>query len=695
MSSRSLVTFSLACGFTALVAAISPTQPPRQDPQRPPTFRTEANFVRVDVFVTTGGVPVRDLAIEDFDVLEDGLPQKLSTFEYVQVKSGTAQELRDEPNTIQQSRDALKNPRARVFVLFLDTPHVTIDGTWHAREAISRMVDRVMGAEDLVGVMTPYMSPADIVFARKTAVLTGGLLNRWPWGERHTMVMSEKDQLYASCYPWPTREMQDVVREMILRRKERATLDAFAELVGWLREQREERKAVITVSEGWLLYKPNSDLTRPRVINPATGEREPTPGPDPIGTGPGGKITFGSPLIDANGRLGGRKTECDNERLHLSAMDNFRYLQDIMEIANRANASFYTVDPRGLAVFDYPIDVPNPGSDARGSYPPGVITDSLHLRTRLDSLRILADNTDGLAVIGNNNLEPGLRRISDDLSSYYLLGYYSSNARLDGKFRKLSVKVKRPGVDIRARRGYRAPSTAEVAEARPGSASPVPESMRAATAALEALARLRPEARLYTHAVAIGRDDVTVWFSGELAKPVASATAASVNISAGGAAATTEIPLLTGQRSFTGSMSVKQVGSAPIEVRVRVSPPGEIPFTDALRVDVATDLPSPMMFRRGPSTGNRYEPAAQPQFSRTDRARFDLPRVAGLALTDVRVLDRNGNAIDVLVTRSEREGWLSAELTLAPLAAGDYIVELSGSTGGGPQKVLEAFRVSR
>ncbi len=78
------------------------------------------------------------------------------------------------------------------------------------------------------------------------------------------------------------------------------------------------------------------------------------------------------------------------------------------------------------------------------------------LRQRIEVMRTLADNTDGIAVVNSNDLDGGMRRISDDLTSYYLLGYYSTNAKLDGRFRSLKVKVKQPGVDVRARRGYRA-----------------------------------------------------------------------------------------------------------------------------------------------------------------------------------------------------------------------------------------------
>ena len=64
----------------------------------------------------------------------------------------------------------MANPRNRVFVLFLDSAHVSVEGAWHAREPLIRLVDRVLGPDDLVGIMTPRMSAADVVFARKTAV---------------------------------------------------------------------------------------------------------------------------------------------------------------------------------------------------------------------------------------------------------------------------------------------------------------------------------------------------------------------------------------------------------------------------------------------------------------------------------------------------------------------------------------------
>ena len=660
-------------------AAVARQEPRPQDPQRPPTFRTEANFVRVDAYATARGKPVTDLTLEDFEVLEDGVVQKLSTFEYVQVRTGGPQDARSEPNTIQESRDALKNPRARVFVLFLDTPHTTVEGTWHSSEALIRLVDRMLGDDDLIGVMTPAMTPGEIVFARKSNVIERALRDGAPWGTRHTLALDEVERAFHTCFP---RDEQDwLVAELKARRRERMTLDAMQDLVVWLRDQREERKAIVTISEGWLLYGPNRQLMEPQKLR--SGNPEPIPRPEPIGVGSDGRIRVGP--RDAYAPMGDVQ-DCWAKRQALAALDNRQLFKDILDTANRANASFYTVDPRGLAVFDYPVGPEKPR---------GLITDANHLKSRTDALRILAENTDGLAVIGNNSLEPGLRRISDDLTSYYLLGYYSSNPRLDGRFRRLTVKIKRPGVDVRARRGYKAATEEEVATARAAAAAPVAGPPSAAAAALEALGRLRPEAKLHIDAIAVKDAGVTIWCNGELAKPAAGATTATVTIASSSGTTSLEVPIQAGQRAFTGRVTLTTAPTGPVDLRVRVTPPGEIPYTDAIRLEVATGMPMPLMFRRGPSTGNRYEPAGRPQFSRTERIRFDVPAMAAMSVTDIRVLDRNGVAVEIPMTRSQRDGWLSAELTLAAFGPGDYLVEVTGKTPAGEGKAIAAFRVTR
>jgi VWFA-related protein len=665
----------------AAFATAAQQPPPAQDPQKPPIFRAEANFVRVDVYPSSDGRPVLDLTAEDFQVFEDGVPQTIASFEHVLIEAGGPQTARIEPNTIEQSRQAAANPRNRMFVLFLDTHHVTIDGAWHSREPLIRMVDSILGDDDLVGIMTPEMSASDVVFGRKTEVLASGLRYKDPWGERHRLRRHPREEMYEKCYPW--EQTRGVVKEMAARRHERTTLDALNELVHYLAGIREDRKAIVTVTEGWLLFRPNPDLARPRDL--PDGSREPiSTGPD-VYVGPDGRLRMGG--ADPTAFNVADKAECDRDRVYLSQMNNWDYAREIMDAANRWNASFYTIDPRGLPVFDTPLGPAPPP-------PPHVQFEMV--RERHDAMRILADNTDGMAIMNSNDLDAGLKRISDDLTSYYLLGYYTTNTAHDGKFRSISVSVSRPGVDVRARRGYRAATEEEVRAARDAAGPAVPPEVAAVQAAIAGLSRLRSVTSFRIHAAPAGAGSPVVWVAGEI-RPVPGQRAlgdgATVEIQVSGAASgSARVALEAGQRSFLAPVTLDgpfEAGS--LDVRARI-PGGAL--TDTTRLEAHT--PVPLLSRRGPATGNRWEPAGSPQFSRTERLRLELPAEGDEAPGEARVLDRNGQPLGLPVTMGERTDergtrWITAEITLAPLAPGDYVVELLP----GDRRAITAIRVTR
>jgi len=698
--SRILGFLALAIGTGAIVIAQSNASQPQQQPP-PQVFRTEANFVRVDAYPTHNGLPVLDLKAEEFEIFDDDKPQKLETFEHILISPGGPQSQRSEPNSIGASQQAIADPRNRVFVLFLDAAHVSIDGSWHAREPLIRFVDRLLGPDDLVGIMTPTMSAADVVFARKTVVLADGLRNIWPWGTRYTLIEDDRDREYATCYPMPYQ--QDVVQEMKARRHERNTLDALRELVLYLRDMREERKAIVTVSEGWLLFRPNADLTRLRKDpNDPTGTtQEHVPTPPPISIGPDGRITTKNRNVVGNGI---EQQTCDAERIYLSHIDDDQYFRDIMGDANRANATFYTLDPRGLPVFDSPIG-PAP--------PPNIVVDAAILRRRTDNLRVLAENTDGMTVQGSNDLDSGLKRIANDLSSYYLLGYLSSNAKLDGKYHNIKVRVKRPGVDVRARKGYRSATEEEVAAARKAANPPTTSSKDAVTTAMATLSRLRPDWRFSMNAVPIaaaGSNQISsIMIAGEV--PTGEAGRAWVNggtialdVRAGDAIATARVPLAAGERTFAIPVKLSSpVSSGDLNIRASLtaSDPSAAPFTDILRLDVAASLGQPMLFRRGPATGNRQVPAGTFQFSRTERAHLEFPAAAEAKPGTARLLDKSGEPMAIPVATGERtdaqtgQRWFTADVTLAALAAGDYVVEFTTGEAASQRKVMTAIRVTR
>lgn len=667
---------SLALLLIVVTAAVAAQQP---------TFRGGANYVRVDMYATAAGQPVTDLRLEEIEVLEDGAAQKIDTFEHVQVRPAGPQETRIEPNGLAQSRQMAAEARARVFVIFLDTYHTQIEGSANMRLPLVRFLDRVLGQDDLVAVMTPEMGATDITFGRKTTVISNIMQEQWTWGRRGRVAGDNdpKEELYLACFP-DIGDTRGIAAELKDRRREQMTLDALEDLVVHLRGVREERKAVLTVTEGWRLFTENRDLAR------VTREHD-VPGRAGIFTGRGRVTT------DSGAATGLDRSECDADRLSLSMMDNSRRVRDLTDQANRANVSFYPVYPRGLAAFDAPI-----GPDR----PPSVAEDRANLFGRQNNLRELAENTDGLAVVNTNDIDGALRRIVADLSSYYLLGYYSTNAKLDGRFRNITVRVRRPGVQVRARRGYRGLTAEDLVTAAEG------EKKAAETAAAPLSVVVNPRApfRIRTSGWAAGADGTNsaVWVVGELDAVLrkeltwtAGAIADVVVLRADGSEVTTAT---TEVASTQGAFAIRVpaeggVGPGEYAVRVRVRPnanPG-LPVGDTVRVivpETSSLLGEPLMWRRGPSTGPRHLVTADPRFQRNERVRLELPTAAA-GSASARMLDRMGKPMQIPVQVSERPDasgmfrWIVVDVTLAPLASGDYAIEVTL----GDARQVGAFKV--
>jgi VWFA-related protein len=694
-----------AGGLAIVLASAALAAPGAQDQTPRPTFRTEANYVRVDAYPTRNGAPVTDLRQEDFEILEDKIPQKIEQFDHIVIRGGGAQDARREPNTVAESRLEAQDPRARVFVLFLDINHVELAASRAIRTPLIEALDRLIGPDDLIAVMTPEMSARDITFARRTTTIEGFLTRYW-WGERDRSNFKDPtDDAYARCYPGipapgeTTASDQGIAQEMILRRRERQTLDALEDLVRFLGGVREERKAVITVTDGWRLYGPNPALIRPINGQIPTG---PTVGVDPR-TG-----TLTSRRVNT---LNGNVDDCERDHLTLSQIDDAQHFRTILDEANRSNASFYPIDPRGLAVFDENI-VPAAGVGVGINANPTVplVEDRARLTARNNSLRTLAEATDGIAVVDSNDLSRGLRRIVDDLSSYYLLGYYSGG-KLDGRFHSISVRVKRPGVQVRARRGYLANTEAAAALVSRASAPPTPAALAATAeagiveAAVNSLSTLSRELPMRLHAAAgwTPAGAATVWAVAEASRGPqgddwaggGQADAMLVD-SSGKTAATARAQIAPGSSTVRLVLSSAGLAAGDYQLQIRTKgAQAASAASDTLRITLpaAPRATGAIFFRRGATTGNREMPTADLRFRRSERLRVDVPTAGATAVTG-RLLDRTGNALAIPVTatiRDDADGsrWQTAEVSLAPLAPGDYLIELTS----GSDRMLEAFRI--
>ncbi len=692
-----LVVLSALLGASSLVAGQQAQPAPEAQGEQQPRFRGGANLVRVDAYVTAEGTSVTDLTAQDFEVLEDNVPQRVESFELVRPRGPGPQDERREPNTVAEAREMAADPDARVFVLFLDIWHVQIEGSYRAQGPITRLLNRVIGQDDLVGVMTPEMSARNLTLARRTTTIEGLLKDNWFWGQRNQLnTVDPREREIERCYP--EQSASDVAAEMIARRREGKTLDAIEDLIIHLEGIREERKFVVLLSEGWRLQGPDPRLAR-GLTGPA-GDRLPPPGPTPIGTDPQGRLR-----LDPD-RGSGSYDSCERERSMLAHTDHATQFQNLLQRANRANVSFYPLDARGLVVFDEPIGPKRPP-------PPSV--DAARLRARYEGLRTLALQTDGYAILDTGLIDKALERMVQDTGSYYLLGYYSTNTRLDGRFRRLTVRVKRPGMEVRARPGYLAPTEAELASARvdglmsgaPPGYSTLPSGF---ARALERLAPARGNVPVRVQAAAGPKQ---IWITTELD----AATLKSTEWQQGGRArilfehergasapVEAEVVIDAGQRTVSVSPPQgTQLAPGRYVVRLQLTPKGgTIPLQTTVDVTVpdgnALMSQSGLASRRGPSTGLQYHPTADARFRRTERLRIEIARVAAEGTVSARLLGRDGQPLPLVVTLSERaeqndQRMIVADLTLAPMAQGEYVLEVTLEQSGKKESASYAFRV--
>ncbi len=662
--------------------------------QELPRFRAGTNLVRVDAYVSLEGKAVTDLKAEDFQVFEDDKVQKIENFTLVEARAPNPQSERTDPTTVTDMRQQAAEA-ARVFTLFLDEMRVSLSGSYRAQKPIVDLLDRMIGPDDMIGVMTPRMSPSSITYGRRTASIERMITDNWVWGKRDGALANEQPQtpqeeaLFA-CYGRGAIPF-------FMRMREEATLDALESLIVHLDGLRPERKFVLIFTEGWPLYRPDQDLMN--IVSRAGIEQ---PGSDPR---TGGIRRPGSPDPQTGDPTS--MDACSRVATRLAYSDNEFTVRELLQRANRANVSFYPIDARGLVVFDTPINWDVPGS-----------VDAAMLRDRYDDLRMMALQTDGEVVLNTNDVSRALQKILADIGSYYLMSYYSSNAKLDGRFRRIRVEVNRPDVEIRARPGYLAPTEAEARAAgavnttMAGKNVPPPTVTRALDAIAPARgnlpARVQAAGARGTIRAIIELDPVTAkqpeWISGGTVKVTFEPDRGLGQKDVGATPAqTVTLAMEPGQRSVTVEGPEQAMAPGRYSVRAEIMPRGgRVPLQITTFATVPQDTvaigTAALALRRGPSTGLAYVATADPRFRRTERLRIEVP-TSGEGVTGTgRLLTREGKPLQVLVnytTRVDARGQhLSVgEIMLAPLAAGDYVLELELTKDGKTEPVAYGFRI--
>jgi hypothetical protein len=479
---------------------------------------------------------------------------------------------------------------------------------------------------------------------------------------------------------------------------------------------KEGRKALILVSEGFTGMLPpqlrSADSTVPGSGNPQSGN--PMAG-----------------LNDPN----------EDRAAWTSGLDLQTDLRQIYDAANRNNVAIYAVDPRGLPGFEFDI---NEGVNIQ--------TDQQYLNSTMDTLRLLSEQTDGRAIVNRNDLATGMKQIVRDTSAYYLLGYNSTQTKSDGKFHEIKVRVKRPGVQVRARKGYWALNAEETARALAPPKPGPPKAVSDALASVNQPTRARvvrtwigttrgengktkvtfvwepapktpgqsgrtTEAPARVSLMAAGADGVP-YYRGRVpdvamaaaSTPPASGTCGSVGST--GAASEGSVRGSATQAVRGPSRVTFEVPPGKMELRVAVEGDASQVLDSEVREITVPDLTSPQIALGTPAvfrarTARDFQqlkadvdavPQTARDFSRTDRLliRVQAYAPAGVPAITAQLLNRDGKAMaDVPVAvAATAQAPAQIELPLAALAPGEYLIEIKATGDGGDAKELVGFRVT-
>lgn len=657
-----------------------PASPPSQPAGQDPTFRAGINYVAVDVIVTDRkDAPVLDLRKEDFEVFEDDRPQPIEQFRLIKIDNLPGPD-DPAPRRIRSRDDELLEAGredVRVMAILLDDYHTRKGTALGVKEPLTKFLETQLGPNDLVAVISPLTPVSEVLFTADRAASISAV-QRFEGRKFDYAPRNRFEQEYSR---YPTQEIERIRNEVVM--------DALSAVAIRMGAMRQGRKSIIFVSEGFTVMLP-PQMQRQNAQQPT----------DPFQAAAGAAVQDSSQQQSA-------------EAFSQAAID-FR-MREVFRDANRNNAAVYALDPRGLTPFEYDIDAVPGGATI------SMQADRRALQLTQDTLRTLAEQTDGRAIVNRNALGAGLAQIVRDSSYYYLLGYNSTQAQNDGKFHEIKVRVKRSGVDVRARRGYWALTVDDVKRlttSTPDVAKPVMTALATIAPSVQAGKYVRTW--VGTERGTNGRTRVTFIWEPLSAPPgtVRREQAGRVALLAANGAGE---PVFRGAApdqaapSPTSAAPQRLVFDAPpgrLELRVTVHDATsggtldqeirtiDVPDLTAARAAIST----PRVFRA--RTVREYQtlaadaaatPNAAREFSRTERLliRFDAYAAGGEQVEPTAVmLNRAGSKMaDVPVTAAQAGGTHQINLSLASIPAGEYLVEITVNSAGGEAQELVPFRV--
>jgi VWFA-related protein len=384
--------------------------------QQTPTFRAEVTHVTTDVIPRdASGRFIPDLGKGDFTVLEDGVAQTVDSFALVH-GGRTFNAIEAPPPPAPEGiilptapRRQVGDSTGRVLLIFVDDLHFEPEYSPHVRRLVTTLAETLLHEGDLAAMVSSGPSGLEIqpTYDRKLIAASVSKIRGSAMTPAEMFRMLETSQGPGD-----------------VRQRAQLAFQAAYAVLGDLEKVQNKRKAVLFISTGYD-FDPFAESRKGRDRIQGGRFSEPTrfllDEENPY---------FRLPTVNAD-------------------IDLYAYMRELTLSANRANATIFTIDPRGLA----------------GITDAGQSLDQSEWRTYLQktqsTLRYMAEETGGFAVVNENDFAAAFKRIDAETSDYYILGYYSTNPDVSRRVRQIEVKVNRPGITVSSRRAYslRTPGT--------------------------------------------------------------------------------------------------------------------------------------------------------------------------------------------------------------------------------------------
>ena len=380
----------------------------------------------MEAYVTDeGGNAVSGLSREEFQVFEEGVREEIAVFAEIKIPVDRAEA--PLPERPPPARDVATNESGlsgRVFAIVLDELHTDVRRSGEVRKLAREFVERHMAGNDLAAVVS-----------------TGGRADA------------------TLGFTGDRRRLLDAVERFAGRKARSATL----ERLDTIERQRDLLRAEPGAGPGNAPPRPELELApRPGI------ERDPSD----LKRVQDARTAMGTLALAARsfGGLDGRRKAIVwfGEGIDYDTLDAMgktqrnapavlQSVRDAIATATRQGVAIYSVDPRGLMGASGPDEIQMAAPAGGAAF--GIDSQSLAREARLsrESLRTLAEETGGIAFLDTNDLGAAFDQIVRASSRYYVLGYYPSDFRRDGAYRRLDVRVTRPGLHVVAREGYARP----------------------------------------------------------------------------------------------------------------------------------------------------------------------------------------------------------------------------------------------